>query len=218
MGKRPFWSGTHTTQLCFGKLPRPVCDGGAGVFCWSGAATLRAGNRVEGTGPDHSLGPILKRKTSGKRVTGAKELIAAYLIDHQARPGSHRRSGSVSGPQRDRLQNGRAPAPPANARELFQQRMVSLERAAVLPPPMIWPFEASKYLKKLGRNSNTARDLCGARHLAHTASVYTGPRVSITEGFRATSDFFAHSSADARSLTARRYATSIKRASPCGPQ
>jgi hypothetical protein len=38
---------THTTQLCFGKLPRPVCDGGAGVFCWSGAATLRAGNRLK---------------------------------------------------------------------------------------------------------------------------------------------------------------------------
>ena len=30
---------------------------------------------------------------------------------------------------------GRAPAPPANARELFQKGMVSLERAAVVPPP-----------------------------------------------------------------------------------
>ena len=33
-----------------------------------------------------TLGPILQRKAPAKGAIGAKELIAAYLIDYQARP------------------------------------------------------------------------------------------------------------------------------------
>jgi hypothetical protein len=82
MGNKPFWSDTCThdaTPFLAKYHPFAMAERG-----FVGPVLQRCGQAT--ALKDYGTRSLSILSAPGKGVTGAKELIAAYLIDHQARP------------------------------------------------------------------------------------------------------------------------------------